>query len=74
MTTLIAKQLLNSLIIRIFVTKSFREVLHNVIPQHSGYQWLSPLQKLKQIIYIAGGTHLTLLSIALWAGLDDQEV
>jgi hypothetical protein len=26
---------------------------------------LSPLQKLKQIIYIAGGTHLTLLSTAL---------
>jgi hypothetical protein len=29
---------------------------------------LSPLQKSKQVLYIAGGIHLTLLCIALWAG------
>jgi hypothetical protein len=31
------------LIIRIFITKSFREVLYDVFPQHSGYQWLGHL-------------------------------
>lgn len=43
MTTLVSKQLLYSLIIRIFITKSFREVLYDVFPQHSGYQWLGHL-------------------------------
>jgi hypothetical protein len=44
------------LVIRIFITNSFREVLHNVIPQHFHYQWLSHLKK--KYIYTHTYTHM----------------